>query len=229
MTPESLLLMAWLDEAEAPQWVVDGVADALPKIESGAREQYRAMQPKPLTPRLVGTCTIPGCRCGWPETQTPPRTGLPRLTHGRHCRCTPCKRTDWTDPSLAHCGMHGPSCPPVYDPYPVPQLTPPTERCAFTYTDATGKSAVCDASRDGHDDDPFVSTVNPHMYSAVDVDRLARALHQSTVDRFGDCPTRNRREHDAAHVAHAEAIARAYAAFALPSVSPVTASQEAGK
>lgn len=45
MTPESLLLMAWLDEAEAPQWVVDGVADSLPKIEAGAREAFRAMHP----------------------------------------------------------------------------------------------------------------------------------------------------------------------------------------
>lgn len=34
MTPESTLLLAWLDEADAPQWVVDGVADALPKIEA---------------------------------------------------------------------------------------------------------------------------------------------------------------------------------------------------
>lgn len=33
MTPEATLLLAWLDEADAPQWVVDGVADALPKIE----------------------------------------------------------------------------------------------------------------------------------------------------------------------------------------------------
>jgi hypothetical protein len=40
----------------------------------------------------------------------------PALTHGRHCRCSACARQDWTDPSLAHCGMHGPSCPAVYDP-----------------------------------------------------------------------------------------------------------------
>ena len=42
---------------------------------------------------------------------------LPRLTHGRHCRCTPCANEDWTNPRLAHCGMHGPSCPALYDPY----------------------------------------------------------------------------------------------------------------
>jgi hypothetical protein len=40
----------------------------------------------------------------------------PRVTHGRHCRCTACAREDWTNPNLAPCGMHGPSCPPVYDP-----------------------------------------------------------------------------------------------------------------
>jgi hypothetical protein len=44
------------------------------------------------------------------------RQALTRPTHGRHCPCSACKRQDWTDPTLAHCGMHGPSCPPVYAP-----------------------------------------------------------------------------------------------------------------
>lgn len=39
-----------------------------------------------------------------------------RITHGRHCMCTPCTNEDWTNPNLAHCGMHGPSCPPRYQP-----------------------------------------------------------------------------------------------------------------
>lgn len=38
MTPESMLLLAWLDEAEAPTWVADGVADALPKIEAACAD-----------------------------------------------------------------------------------------------------------------------------------------------------------------------------------------------
>jgi hypothetical protein len=43
-----------------------------------------------------------------------------RLTHGRHCACSACARQDWSEPDLAPCGMHGPSCPPVYDPWGVP-------------------------------------------------------------------------------------------------------------
>jgi hypothetical protein len=39
-----------------------------------------------------------------------------RVTHGRHCPCSACAQEDWTNPKLAHCGMHGPSCPPVYAP-----------------------------------------------------------------------------------------------------------------
>jgi hypothetical protein len=39
-----------------------------------------------------------------------------RITHGRHCICGACAREDWTDPRLACCGMHGPSCPAAYHP-----------------------------------------------------------------------------------------------------------------
>jgi hypothetical protein len=38
------------------------------------------------------------------------------ITHGRHCSCSACAREDWTQPHLAPCGMHGPTCPPVYAP-----------------------------------------------------------------------------------------------------------------
>jgi len=48
----------------------------------------------------------------------------PRLTHGRHCRCSACARQDWAEPYLAPCGMHGPSCPPIYDPYPAQPKEP---------------------------------------------------------------------------------------------------------
>jgi hypothetical protein len=40
----------------------------------------------------------------------------PRVTHGRHCPCSACAREDWSNPALAHCGMHGPACPGVYAP-----------------------------------------------------------------------------------------------------------------
>lgn len=40
----------------------------------------------------------------------------PALTHGRHCACSACAQEDWTNPKLAACGMHGPSCPAVYAP-----------------------------------------------------------------------------------------------------------------
>jgi len=49
-------------------------------------------------------------------------------------------------------------------------------------------------------------------------ERLASALHDSTVARFGACPTRNQREHDAHHEVHAEAI---LAALATPPYRPV--------
>lgn len=39
-----------------------------------------------------------------------------RITHGRHCLCSACAAQDWAEPGLAPCGMHGPSCPPVYAP-----------------------------------------------------------------------------------------------------------------
>lgn len=39
-----------------------------------------------------------------------------RVTHGRHCTCSPCAAQDWADPQLAPCGMHGRECPPVYAP-----------------------------------------------------------------------------------------------------------------
>jgi hypothetical protein len=42
------------------------------------------------------------------------------ITHGRHCTCSACARQDWTEPQLACCGMHGPSCPPVYAPLGAP-------------------------------------------------------------------------------------------------------------
>lgn len=39
-----------------------------------------------------------------------------RITHGRHCICSACAAQDWAEPGLAPCGMHGPSCPPMYTP-----------------------------------------------------------------------------------------------------------------
>lgn len=39
-----------------------------------------------------------------------------RITHGRHCTCSACRQENWANPRLAACGMHGPSCPPVYAP-----------------------------------------------------------------------------------------------------------------
>jgi len=36
---------------------------------------------------------------------------LQPITHGRHCACSACVAEDWSNPALAPCGMHGPSCP----------------------------------------------------------------------------------------------------------------------
>lgn len=48
-----------------------------------------------------------------------------RVTHGRHCVCSACAAQDWSEPQLAPCGMHGPSCPPVYAPFTSEQGTKP--------------------------------------------------------------------------------------------------------
>jgi hypothetical protein len=57
----------------------------------------------------------------------------PTLTHGRHCRCSPCRWQDWTRPELAPCGMHGPSCPAAYQPFPPVVFRTPSRRCPFRH------------------------------------------------------------------------------------------------
>lgn len=53
-----------------------------------------------------------------PSAHSPLTATLPSpATHGRHCTCSACAREDWTNPNLGACGMHGPGCPAVYDPY----------------------------------------------------------------------------------------------------------------
>jgi hypothetical protein len=59
----------------------------------------------------------PACR----RKKTPPSERVDtepseRVTHGRHCICSACAAQDWAEPGLAPCGMHGPSCPPLYAP-----------------------------------------------------------------------------------------------------------------
>lgn len=41
--------------------------------------------------------------------------GKDRVTHGRHCSCGACAREEWSSIG-SPCGMHGESCPAVYDP-----------------------------------------------------------------------------------------------------------------
>ena len=49
-----------------------------------------------------------------------------KITHGRHCICTPCAVEDWTNPALAPCGMHGKDCPQEYAPLgPAGSFSPP--------------------------------------------------------------------------------------------------------
>lgn len=62
-----------------------------------------------------------------------------RITHGRHCICSACAREDWTRPELAACGMHGPSCPPVYAPLGAPG----------SYVPAPAVGAAEEEKRDG--------------------------------------------------------------------------------
>jgi len=54
----------------------------------------------------------------WPHTMHSgyePDASSNRVTHGRHCSCTPCRAQDWNDPGLAPCGMHPKGCPPDAD------------------------------------------------------------------------------------------------------------------
>lgn len=46
-----------------------------------------------------------------------------RVTHGRHCPCSACRREDWSR-ITAPCGMHGEDCPAVYAPIMVADGTP---------------------------------------------------------------------------------------------------------
>lgn len=50
------------------------------------------------------------------DAASPAASDDPKLTHGRHCPCSVCAAEDWTNPALAPCGMHGPSCPREYRP-----------------------------------------------------------------------------------------------------------------
>ena len=81
----------------------------------------------------------------------------PRITHGRHCTCTPCRVEDWTNPALAPCGMHGKDCPREYQPWgaageyvgggpdrqPPPEIETLTER-ATSYADLYGDAVASD-------------------------------------------------------------------------------------
>jgi hypothetical protein len=73
-----------------------------------------------------------------------------RITHGRHCVCSACAAEDWTNPNLAPCGMHGPSCPPVYAPIPREDAWTASDR---RLTKAEGREGRLRWRRD-HDYDP---------------------------------------------------------------------------
>lgn len=84
--------------------------------DPGARDVLRAALPRAVNFRVP--FALPATSTTWDAIADELAAALeaPRLTHGRHCPCGSCRRQDWTDPKLAHCGMHGPSCPAVYDP-----------------------------------------------------------------------------------------------------------------
>ena len=85
-------------------------------------------------------CGVAAERARWEAKQRP------RITHGRHCTCTPCAREDWTNPALAPCGMHGKDCPQEYaplgaagDPVPAAALSP--EQTTATEPEGSGDAA----------------------------------------------------------------------------------------
>lgn len=92
----------------------------------------RAREAKPASPIAPRPRPLPVTAQEEPvEAVTPPAEPEtePALTHGRHCPCSACAREDWTNPALADCGMHGPSCPRVYAPFArQPEPTTPNAR-----------------------------------------------------------------------------------------------------
>ncbi|MFI0434093.1 MAG: hypothetical protein ACH36H_13245 [Candidatus Nanopelagicales bacterium] len=131
----------------------------------------------------------------WDALNPPAPEAEPRLTHGRHCRCTPCAREDWTRPDLAHCGMHGPSCPAVYAPF-----AAPCEHDWHYYdgNETEGTESICSKCRTVRDDaQPIAPDAEPercafrgcgmpmidvrHDFATPDDDRLTRHTFASAA------------------------------------------------
>lgn len=90
-------------------------------------------------------------------------------THGRHCSCSACEREDWTK-ITGPCGMHGPGCPNVYDPWPVKTPEPCeheyVERVAPLYVDGRPlyRCLDCDVRFTYEDDEPSRKALVPVKY-----------------------------------------------------------------
>lgn len=114
----------------------------------------------PEAPGPVVLCQNCGCHVACPAPpdsgESESTRGEPRLTHGRHCPCSACALQDWSDPALAACGMHGPSCPPRYAPYhgvklgdPAPTPTPGEDARVAELDVITVRATVIEAYDDG--------------------------------------------------------------------------------
>lgn len=131
-----------------------------------------------------------------------------RITHGRHCRCSSCAREDWSHPDLASCGMHGETCPGVYDPRGRPGDVVPTEtaRAAADRFFADAALELDSAMR------KWPATHSPHE---------AYAVIKEELDEFWEEVRRKQTEHDpAAMYAELMQIAAMAARAAVDVVMP---------
>lgn len=125
---------------------IDGIIDRL-AAEAGSKRARTSQLHRIVTLDVAIEAVREGAACGvaaerarWEAKQRP------RITHGRHCTCTPCARDDWTNPALAPCGMHGKDCPQEYaplgaagDPVPAAALSP--EQTTATEPEGSGDAA----------------------------------------------------------------------------------------
>lgn len=84
-------------------------------------------------------------------------------SHGRHCSCGACAQHDWTR-ITSPCGVHGPSCPAVYDPRPVVHIARTTLIEQYSYEPEQIKEAFGDAwdAFDGSFDGFVISLFEEH-------------------------------------------------------------------
>lgn len=103
-------------KSDQARWMVEEAKRGIPKGAALAKYPERGRPDDELEAALDADNPDPEPR----QDQPVDRASGEWITHGRHCICSACAAQDWAEPQLAPCGMHGPSCPPVYAPLGAP-------------------------------------------------------------------------------------------------------------